>query len=74
MRDLGLKGIMMTTMIGNEEISAERFAPFWSKAEELGAVVFIHPEGFTGGGTVRGRGQLGKRSACRSTPASRCRT
>jgi aminocarboxymuconate-semialdehyde decarboxylase len=48
-RELGLKGIMMTTMIGNEEISAERFAPFWSTCEELGAVVFIHPEGWTGG-------------------------
>jgi aminocarboxymuconate-semialdehyde decarboxylase len=60
MKELGLKGIMMTTMIGNEEISAERFAPFWSKAEELGAVVFIHPEGFAGGGErFAGAGQLG---------------
>jgi aminocarboxymuconate-semialdehyde decarboxylase len=60
MKNLGLKGIMMTTMIGNEEISADRFAPFWSKAEELGAVVFIHPEGFTGGADrFAGAGQLG---------------
>jgi len=60
MKELGLKGVMMTTVIGNEEISAERFAPFWSKCEELGAVVFIHPEGFTGGGErFAGGGQLG---------------
>jgi aminocarboxymuconate-semialdehyde decarboxylase len=59
-KSLGLKGIMMTTMIGNEEISAERFAPFWSKAEELGAVVFIHPEGFSGGAErFAGAGALG---------------
>jgi aminocarboxymuconate-semialdehyde decarboxylase len=60
MRELGLRGIMMTTVIGEEEISAPRFDPFWSKAEELGAVVFIHPEGFTGGGArFTGAGSLG---------------
>src|SRR5262245_6153663 len=59
-KELGLKGVMMTTVIGNEEISAERFAPFWSKCEELGAVVFVHPEGFPGGGQrFAGEGQLG---------------
>ena len=45
-RELGLRGIMMTTTIGDEEISAPRFDPFWQRAEELGAIVFIHPEGF----------------------------
>lgn len=60
MRELGLRGIMMTTVIGHEEISAERFAPFWRKAEELGAVVFIHPEGFEGGAErFAGPGALG---------------
>lgn len=60
MRELGLKGVMMTTVIGNEEISADRFAPFWSKCEDLGAIVFVHPEGFTGGGErFAGDGQLG---------------
>jgi aminocarboxymuconate-semialdehyde decarboxylase len=59
-KELGLKGVMMTTVIGNEEISAERFAPFWIKCEELGAVVFMHPEGFTGGGQqFAAGGQLG---------------
>jgi aminocarboxymuconate-semialdehyde decarboxylase len=59
MRELDLRGVMMTTLIGDEEISAPRFDPFWSKAEELGAVVFIHPEGFSGGSRFLGSGQLG---------------
>jgi aminocarboxymuconate-semialdehyde decarboxylase len=59
MRELGLRGVMMTTVIGDEEISAQRFDPFWSKAEELGAVVFIHPEGFSGGSRFAGNGALG---------------
>ncbi len=59
-RELGLRGIMMTTTIGDEEISAERFDPFWRRAEQLGAVVFIHPEGFPqGGGRFAGAGALG---------------
>jgi len=59
MRELGLKGVMMTTTIGEEEISADRFDAFWSRAEELGAVVFIHPEGFAGGSRFAGAGALG---------------
>lgn len=46
---LGLKGVMLLTNMDGEEISADRFRPFWRKAEELGAVVMIHPNGFTGG-------------------------
>jgi aminocarboxymuconate-semialdehyde decarboxylase len=60
MHDLGLRGVMMTTLIGDEEISADRFAPFWTRAEELGAVVFVHPEGFVGADNrFAGPGQLG---------------
>ena len=49
MKDLGLKGVMLLTNVDSEEISADRFRPFWKKAEELGAVVMIHPNGFTEG-------------------------
>jgi len=59
MRQLGLRGVMMTTTIGDEEISNPRFDPFWRRANELGAVVFIHPEGFQGGQRFAGAGQLG---------------
>ncbi|MDC0434340.1 amidohydrolase family protein [bacterium] len=46
---LGLKGVMLLTNVDGEEISANRFRPFWKKAEALGAVVMIHPHGFTAG-------------------------
>jgi aminocarboxymuconate-semialdehyde decarboxylase len=60
MRELDLRGVMMTTTIGDEEISAPRFDPFWAKAQELGAVVFIHPEGVPGfAGRLGGAGALG---------------
>ena len=49
MRDLGLKGVMILTNVDGEEIGAERFEPFWRAAEETGALVMIHPNGFTEG-------------------------
>lgn len=45
--ELGLKGVQILTNVEGEEISSPRFAPFWAKAEELGAVVMLHPMGFT---------------------------
>jgi aminocarboxymuconate-semialdehyde decarboxylase len=44
---LGLKGVQILTNVEGEEISSDRFEPFWAKAEELGAVVMLHPMGFT---------------------------
>lgn len=58
MRELNLRGVGMTTMIGDEEISAPRFDPFWSHAEDLEAVIFIHPEGFSNP-RLSGAGSLG---------------
>jgi aminocarboxymuconate-semialdehyde decarboxylase len=49
MRSLGLKGAQILTNVGGRELSDPQFAPFWAKAEELGAVVVIHPNGFTEG-------------------------
>ncbi len=48
-RDLGLKGVMILTNVDGEEVGADRFEPFWRKAEALGALVMIHPNGFTEG-------------------------
>ena len=45
----GLKGVQILTNVEGEEISSERFEPFWAKAAELGAVVMLHPLGFTHG-------------------------
>ncbi len=47
MAELGLKGVQILTNVAGRELSDPAFAPFWARAEELGAVVLIHPNGFT---------------------------
>ncbi|HEY4200410.1 MAG TPA: amidohydrolase family protein [Devosiaceae bacterium] len=44
---LGFKGVQVPTNFGGKELSDPAHEPFWAKAEELGAVVFVHPSGFT---------------------------
>jgi aminocarboxymuconate-semialdehyde decarboxylase len=44
---LGFKGVQVLTNVAGKELSDPAFAPFWKKAEELGAVVLLHPNGFT---------------------------
>jgi aminocarboxymuconate-semialdehyde decarboxylase len=44
-RALGLKGVMVSTAINGAELADPRHLPFWTRAEELGALVFIHPMG-----------------------------
>jgi aminocarboxymuconate-semialdehyde decarboxylase len=46
-KTLGLKGVEVLAHVGDLELSDPSFEPFWAKAEALGAVVFIHPSGFT---------------------------
>jgi aminocarboxymuconate-semialdehyde decarboxylase len=47
MGPLGFKGVQILTNIAGRELSDARFAPFWQRAEALGALVVIHPNGFT---------------------------
>jgi aminocarboxymuconate-semialdehyde decarboxylase len=47
MTQLGFKGVQILTNVAGKELSDPVFTPFWRKAEELGAVVLIHPNGFT---------------------------
>jgi len=47
MKVLKFKGAEVLTNVGGKELSDPAFAPFWKKAEELGALVLIHPNGFT---------------------------
>jgi aminocarboxymuconate-semialdehyde decarboxylase len=47
MTTLGFKGAEILTNVAGKEISDPAYAPFWKKAEELGALVLIHPNGFT---------------------------
>jgi len=44
---LKFKGVEILTNVNGKELSDPAFAPFWKKAEELGALVAIHPNGFT---------------------------
>ena len=43
MKDFGLVGAGVAPTIAGEELAATKFDPFWKKAEELQALVFIHP-------------------------------
>ncbi|TDG32678.1 hypothetical protein E2C05_06255 [Paracraurococcus ruber] len=45
MQRQGLKGAAIGGNVGDWEFSDPRFHPVWQKAEELGAVLFIHPQG-----------------------------
>jgi aminocarboxymuconate-semialdehyde decarboxylase len=42
---LGLRGGSIGASVNGEELSAARFDPIWAKAEELGALLFMHPQG-----------------------------
>ena len=42
-RDLGFAGVEIGTRVGDLDLTDPRFVPFFRKAEELGAVVFVHP-------------------------------
>ncbi|MBV9556810.1 MAG: amidohydrolase [Pseudolabrys sp.] len=46
-KQLGFKGVEVLTNVNGKELSDPSFAPFWKKAEELDALVLIHPTGFT---------------------------
>jgi aminocarboxymuconate-semialdehyde decarboxylase len=41
----GLRGAGIGGSVAGDEISDPKFHPFWAKAEQLGVVVFIHPQG-----------------------------
>jgi aminocarboxymuconate-semialdehyde decarboxylase len=46
--DLGLRGVEIGTFgPGGIELGDEALGPFWAKAAELGALVFVHPWGCT---------------------------
>ena len=45
MRELKLRGFNISTTAGDLEIGDRRLWPFWEKAAEHGAVVYIHPAG-----------------------------
>ena len=43
--ELGLRGVEIATNVEGADLSDARFRPFFAKAEELGVLVFMHPNG-----------------------------
>ena len=61
-KKLGLRGAAIGGSVEGEELSLPKFDPFWAKAQELGALVFMRPRnapGTTQNPRLRGRGGLG---------------
>ena len=48
-KELGLRGVEINTNVAGAELAEDRFRPFFAKAQELGILVFLHPNGFTEG-------------------------
>jgi aminocarboxymuconate-semialdehyde decarboxylase len=47
-KTLGFRGVEIGTNVAGQEVSRGRDV-FWAKVQELDALVFMHPNGFTGG-------------------------
>lgn len=43
-KKLGLRGAAIGGSVEGEELSNPKFHPFWAKAEELGCLIFMHPQ------------------------------
>jgi aminocarboxymuconate-semialdehyde decarboxylase len=46
-KSLGMRGIEIMTHVAGEDLSADRFRKIFARIEELGLLVFMHPDGFT---------------------------
>ena len=59
---LAMRGAPIGGSVEGEELGSPRFDPFWAKAEELEALLFMHPQGAPGttqNERLEGRGGLG---------------
>ena len=60
-KKFGLRGAGLGGSVEGRELSDPRFHPFWAKAEALGVLVFIHPQGtaeLEATGRLKGNGVL----------------
>jgi aminocarboxymuconate-semialdehyde decarboxylase len=60
-KQLGLRGALIAGSVNGEELSDPKFHPFWAKAEQLGVLIFIHPQGtaeLSTSGRLKGNGVL----------------
>lgn len=46
-KELGFRGVEISTNVNGEELCSPRLEKFFAKAEELDVLIFIHPSGFT---------------------------
>jgi aminocarboxymuconate-semialdehyde decarboxylase len=61
-KELGSRGAAIGGHVQGEDISDPKYDPFWAKAQELGVVVFMHPqsaENVVKPDGLKGRGDLG---------------
>src|SRR5262245_46170742 len=61
-KKLGLRGVGISVHAGGEVPSTPKYDPFWTKVQELGVLVFVHPSGADNiikQGALSGRGDLG---------------
>ena len=61
-RKLGLRGAAIGGSVEGQEVSDRKFDPFWAKAEQLGVLLFMHPQaapGKTQNPRLQGKGGLG---------------
>ena len=60
-KQLGFRGVGVGGSVEGLELADPKFDPFWAKCEELGALVFLHPQGtreLDATGRLRGNGLL----------------
>ena len=58
---LGMRGALVGGSVNGTELSDPKLHPFWAKAEELGVLIFIHPQGtpeLEASGRLKGSGGL----------------
>jgi aminocarboxymuconate-semialdehyde decarboxylase len=61
-KKLGARGAAIGGHVLGEDVSLPKYDPFWAKAQELGVVVFMHPQGAENvimKDGLKGRGDLG---------------
>jgi aminocarboxymuconate-semialdehyde decarboxylase len=56
-KHLGLRGVAIGGSVQGEELSSPKFDPFWAKAEEMQALVFMHPQDSQNATGIRNRVQ-----------------
>jgi aminocarboxymuconate-semialdehyde decarboxylase len=61
-KKLGMRGVGIAGHVGGEIPSTPKYDPFWTKVQELGVPVFVHPanaDNIIKDGAFKGRGDLG---------------